>query len=90
MSLQIRAETQPERSFHLLPSYCLRHFEFFFCALLRENANLAVTVWDDQNQILAHASFLDHPAADLVDQALWEPFLHKHFSSDRCTVVIIQ
>lgn len=63
----------------------------FVCpALVREKANLAVTVLNHQNQILAHASFLDHPAAALVDQALWESYLHGHFSSDSCTVGIIQ
>ncbi|XP_013873411.1 cilia- and flagella-associated protein 61 [Austrofundulus limnaeus] len=54
---------------------------------LLEKANLAVTVFNDQNQILAHASFCDYPAAELVDQGLWESFLHNHFSSDSCTPV---
>lgn len=72
----------------------LFQFEYFFSgvcpALVREKANLAVTVFNDQNQILAHASFLDHPAAELVDEALWESYLHNHFRSDSCMVGIIQ
>ncbi|KAM6915075.1 cilia- and flagella-associated protein 61 [Xenentodon cancila] len=52
---------------------------------LLEKANLAVTVADGKDHVLAHASFLDHPAEELVDQAHWEPFLHQHFSADDCT-----
>ncbi|KAJ8356097.1 hypothetical protein SKAU_G00188910, partial [Synaphobranchus kaupii] len=52
---------------------------------LLERANLAVTVTNSTNQILAHAAFLDHPSSDVVDPACWEPWLHEHFSSDKCT-----
>ncbi|XP_041831317.1 cilia- and flagella-associated protein 61 isoform X2 [Melanotaenia boesemani] len=50
-----------------------------------ERANLAVNVADEKGNILAHASFSDHPVGTLVDQADWEPFLHTHFCSDPCT-----
>lgn len=56
----------------------------------REKANLAVTLANEKNDILAHASFFDHPVGDLVDQTHWEPFLRKHFSAEKCTVCIIQ
>ncbi|KAM8832271.1 cilia- and flagella-associated protein 61 [Spinachia spinachia] len=52
---------------------------------LLEKANLAVTLANEREDILAHASFFDHPIGDLVDQAHWEPFLHKHFGAKRCT-----
>lgn len=56
---------------------------------LREKANLAVTLATEKDDILAHASFFDHPAEDLVDPARWEPFLQKHFSVESCTVRIM-
>ncbi|KAI3364620.1 hypothetical protein L3Q82_011400 [Scortum barcoo] len=52
---------------------------------LLEKANLAVTLANEKGDILAHASFFDHPAGDLVDQAHWEAFLQKHFSAEKCT-----
>ncbi|XP_018515660.1 cilia- and flagella-associated protein 61 isoform X1 [Lates calcarifer] len=52
---------------------------------LLEKANLAVTLANEKDDILAHASFFDHPVGDLVDQAHWEPFLQKHFSAENCT-----
>nr|XP_020475102.1 cilia- and flagella-associated protein 61 [Monopterus albus] len=50
-----------------------------------EKANLAVTLANEKDDILAHASFSDHPVGDLVDQAHWELFLHKHFNTEQCT-----
>ncbi|XP_047429100.1 cilia- and flagella-associated protein 61 [Mugil cephalus] len=52
---------------------------------LLEKANLAVTLANEKDDILAHASFFDHPIGDLVDPALWEPFLQKHYSAEKCT-----
>ncbi|XP_008290110.1 uncharacterized protein C20orf26 [Stegastes partitus] len=52
---------------------------------LLEKANLAVTLLNEKDEILAHASFFDHPFGDLVDQAQWETFLKKHFSAEKCT-----
>ncbi|XP_060947391.1 cilia- and flagella-associated protein 61 [Limanda limanda] len=52
---------------------------------LLEKANLAVTLTNERDEILAHASFLDHPVGDLVDQAHWEGFLQEHFSTENCT-----
>ncbi|XP_034059111.1 cilia- and flagella-associated protein 61 [Gymnodraco acuticeps] len=52
---------------------------------LLEKANLAVTLANEREEILAHASFFDHPVGDLVDQTSWEPFLQKHFSAETCT-----
>ncbi|KAK5852565.1 hypothetical protein PBY51_006418 [Eleginops maclovinus] len=52
---------------------------------LLEKANLAVTLANEREGILAHASFFDHPVGDLVDQTRWEPFLQKYFSAETCT-----
>ncbi|KAL6095499.1 cfap61 [Pungitius sinensis] len=52
---------------------------------LLEKANLAVTLANEREDIVAHASFFDHPIGGLVDQAHWEPFLQKHFSAKTCT-----
>ncbi|XP_076612600.1 cilia- and flagella-associated protein 61 [Chaetodon auriga] len=52
---------------------------------LLEKANLAVTLANEKDDVLAHASFFDHPVGDLVDQTLWEPFLQKHFRAAQCT-----
>ncbi|KAK5879647.1 hypothetical protein CesoFtcFv8_022744 [Champsocephalus esox] len=52
---------------------------------LLEKANLAVTLANEREEILAHASFFDHPVGALVDQTCWEAFLQKHFSAETCT-----
>lgn len=66
---------------------------WFLCLLCspgtsREKANLSVTLVNEKDDILAHASFFDYPAGDFVDQAHWEPFLQKHFRAQKCTVCI--
>ncbi|XP_062293539.1 cilia- and flagella-associated protein 61 [Scomber scombrus] len=52
---------------------------------LLEKANLAVTLTNEKDDVLAHASFFDHPVGDLVDQAQWDNFLKKHFRAEKCT-----
>ncbi|KAJ8275016.1 hypothetical protein COCON_G00096410 [Conger conger] len=52
---------------------------------LLERANFAVTVTNSTNEILAHAAFLDYPSSDVVDPVDWAPWLHQHFSSEKCT-----
>lgn len=70
---------------NLLKSVC-------FCVVvvcapaLREKANLAVTVAGEEDQVLGHASFFDHPVGGLVDAAQWETFVQKHFGAGKCTV----
>ncbi|XP_047243821.1 cilia- and flagella-associated protein 61 isoform X5 [Girardinichthys multiradiatus] len=54
---------------------------------LLEKANLAVTVSNTKEDVLAHASFFDHPAVDVVERDNWEAFLHTHFSANKCTPV---
>ncbi|XP_061560064.1 cilia- and flagella-associated protein 61 [Phycodurus eques] len=52
---------------------------------LLEKANLAVTLANEAGDVVAHASFFDHPAAALVDPPHWESYLHKHFKADALT-----
>ncbi|KAG8011515.1 Cilia-and flagella-associated protein 61 [Nibea albiflora] len=52
---------------------------------LLEKANLALTLSNERDDILAHASFFDHPVGGLVDQARWETFLQEHFRAEECT-----
>ncbi|XP_035380422.1 cilia- and flagella-associated protein 61 [Electrophorus electricus] len=50
-----------------------------------EKANLAVTLSTEQNQVLAHAVFLDHPIGDLVDQTSWQQLLQTYFNGTKFT-----
>ncbi|XP_006015481.2 cilia- and flagella-associated protein 61 [Alligator sinensis] len=52
---------------------------------LLEKANLAVTLSNEKNKVLAHAAFFDYPNWNVVDQADWEPFLHQNYSNSKCT-----
>ncbi|XP_068454809.1 cilia- and flagella-associated protein 61 [Clinocottus analis] len=52
---------------------------------LLEKANLAVTLANGKEEILAHASFFDHPMGDVVDQTRWELFLQGDFNAKACT-----
>ncbi|XP_053345413.1 cilia- and flagella-associated protein 61 [Clarias gariepinus] len=52
---------------------------------LLEKANLAITISTEQNEVLAHAAFVDHPIGDLVDQASWEQLLLTHFNATNLT-----
>ncbi|KAM8945471.1 cilia- and flagella-associated protein 61 [Pelodytes ibericus] len=53
---------------------------------LLEKANLAVTISNENNSVIAHAAFLDYPSWDIVDQAEWEVWMHKHIEgSSNCT-----
>uniref|UniRef100_A0A673B1J1 Cilia and flagella associated protein 61 n=1 Tax=Sphaeramia orbicularis TaxID=375764 RepID=A0A673B1J1_9TELE len=61
------------------------HQKCILVQTLIEKANLAVTLANEKDDIVAHASFFDHPYGGLVDQAQWEPFLQEHFSAEKCT-----
>lgn len=60
----------------------------FFCPRHREKANLAVTLASEEGDVMAHASFFDHPVASLVDPPHWESFFCKHFKADPLTVCV--
>ncbi|KAM4694219.1 cilia- and flagella-associated protein 61 [Discoglossus pictus] len=53
-----------------------------------EKANLAVTISNEKNHVIAHAAFLDYPSWDVVDQAEWEEWLHKNYKdTSNCTPI---
>ncbi|XP_050171715.1 cilia- and flagella-associated protein 61 isoform X1 [Myiozetetes cayanensis] len=52
---------------------------------LLEKSNLALTLCNEKNEIIAHAAFLDYPNWNITDQADWEPFLHKNYANLKCT-----
>ncbi|CAJ0962440.1 unnamed protein product [Ranitomeya imitator] len=57
---------------------------------LLEKSNLAVTISDEENNVLAHAVFLDYPSWDVSDQAEWEDWLYGNYEeTEKCTVSII-
>ncbi|XP_068042386.1 cilia- and flagella-associated protein 61 isoform X4 [Anomalospiza imberbis] len=52
---------------------------------LLELSNLALTLCNEKNEVIAHAAFLDYPNWNITDQAEWEPFLHENYSNNKCT-----
>uniref|UniRef100_A0A8C1WK50 Si:zfos-223e1.2 n=1 Tax=Cyprinus carpio TaxID=7962 RepID=A0A8C1WK50_CYPCA len=50
-----------------------------------EKANLAVTLITTTNEVLAYASFSDHPTEELVDQACWKNLLQNHVNDKKFT-----
>ncbi|KAM4770899.1 cilia- and flagella-associated protein 61 [Rhinophrynus dorsalis] len=53
---------------------------------LLEISNLALTICNEDNGVMAHAAFLDYPGWDVVDQAEWEGQLHKDWEDmNKCT-----
>ncbi|XP_068088540.1 cilia- and flagella-associated protein 61 isoform X2 [Hyperolius riggenbachi] len=55
---------------------------------LLEKSNLAVTISTKENNIIAHATFLDYPSCGVVDQSEWEEWMHKHYAeSNSCTAL---
>ncbi|XP_071403684.1 cilia- and flagella-associated protein 61 [Pithys albifrons albifrons] len=52
---------------------------------LLEKSNLAFTLCNEKNEVVAHAAFLDYPNWNITDQAEWEPFLHKNYPNHKCT-----
>ncbi|XP_019751817.1 cilia- and flagella-associated protein 61 isoform X2 [Hippocampus comes] len=52
---------------------------------LLEKANLAVTLASEEGDVMAHASFFDHPVTSLVDPPHWESFFCKHLKADALT-----
>ncbi|NXB04019.1 CFA61 protein, partial [Cnemophilus loriae] len=52
---------------------------------LLELSNLALTLCNEENEVIAHAAFLDYPNWNITDQAEWEPFLHENYANHKCT-----
>ncbi|NWV28409.1 CFA61 protein, partial [Origma solitaria] len=51
---------------------------------LLEISNLAFTLCNEKNEVVAHAALLDYPNWNITDQSDWEPFLQKNYT-DKCT-----
>ncbi|KFP84641.1 PREDICTED: uncharacterized protein C20orf26-like, partial [Apaloderma vittatum] len=54
-------------------------------AYLLEKANLALTLCNEKNEVIAHAAFLDYPNWDITDQSDWESFLRENYINNKCT-----
>ncbi|XP_051470281.1 cilia- and flagella-associated protein 61 isoform X3 [Apus apus] len=52
---------------------------------LLEKSNLALTLCNEKNEIIASAVFLDYPNWDVTDQSDWESFLHENYVNNKCT-----
>ncbi|KFW71434.1 Uncharacterized protein C20orf26, partial [Pygoscelis adeliae] len=52
---------------------------------LLEKSNLALTVCNEKNEVIAHAVFLDYPNWNITDQSDWESFLHENYINSKCT-----
>lgn len=65
---------------------CSSHKTDFSVIYCREKANLSVTLSTSGDEVLAHASFSDHPMEELVDEACWENLFHKLNSGQKFTV----
>ncbi|KAF2981067.1 hypothetical protein EK904_002257 [Melospiza melodia maxima] len=52
---------------------------------LLELSNLALTLCNEKNEVMAHTAFLDYPNWNITDQAEWEPFLHENYPNNKCT-----
>lgn len=50
----------------------------FVCS---EKANLAVTLVNSSNEVIAFAAFFDYPNIPSVDQANWETWLNEKFTT---------
>lgn len=61
-------------SIHYISHNNLSWPQCLYVGILREKANLAVTLNNAKNEVLAHTDFSVHPIGDIVDQAFWEPF----------------
>ncbi|KAM9271638.1 cilia- and flagella-associated protein 61 [Morus bassanus] len=52
---------------------------------LLEKSNLALTLCNEKNEVIAHAVFLDYPNWNITDQSDWESFLHENYINNKCT-----
>ncbi|XP_075562847.1 cilia- and flagella-associated protein 61 [Pelecanus crispus] len=52
---------------------------------LLEKSNLALTLCNEKNEVIAHAVFLDYPNWNITDQSDWESFLQENYINNKCT-----
>lgn len=54
--------------------------------IFREKANLAVTLVNSGNEVVAHAAFFDYPNITNVDQSKWEEWLTSRYDCKKASV----
>ncbi|NXG72439.1 CFA61 protein, partial [Baryphthengus martii] len=52
---------------------------------LLEKSNLALTLCNEKDELMAHAAFLDYPNWNIADQSDWESFLCENYANNKCT-----
>ncbi|NXS60403.1 CFA61 protein, partial [Brachypteracias leptosomus] len=52
---------------------------------LLEKSNLALTLCNERDEVIAHAAFLDYPNWNITEQSDWELLLHKNYVNNQCT-----
>ena len=57
-------------------------FCIFYC---REKAVLAITLSNDKEEVLGHASFFDYPNIPDIDVAEWEQWFQSTYANAKCT-----
>lgn len=61
----------------------------YYCACFwhhSEKSNIAITLVDEENSIIGHASFLDYPNREYVEQNEWVSWFANNCDFKRCTV----
>ena len=51
---------------------------------------MAITLVDEKNEVVGHASFFDYPNRQYVEQHQWESWFHSNYNLDQCTVSQLQ
>ena len=57
-----------------------------FCLSLREKAVFAISVVNNNQELIGHASFCDYPNLSHVSQSTWEQWLVQHYRVEQCMV----
>ena len=60
---------------------------FIFLYFSSEKAVLAVTLSNENDEILGHAAFFDHPNLLTVDMAKWETWFHESYDYPSATAL---
>ena len=51
-----------------------------------EKSNIAITLVDEKNDLLGHASFFDYPNRQYTEQNKWESWFKNNYDLNQCTV----
>jgi hypothetical protein len=64
----------------------MTYHSIYFLLSYSEKANLAVTLVNANNEVIAFAAFFDYPNIPTIDQALWEEWLSSKYECTKATV----